>query len=276
MPRSALIALAALALAAPAAAQSKQFDKTVALEPGGYLSLHATKGSVKLSSWDRNQVEIHALIQAPAFVSSDYARRSVEATTVDVSGGGRDVRIRSNYDDVPYEHAWLMGRSRTVPEIHYEIRAPRKLELRLDVDRSNTGLRGFDGRIDIVSDRSELDVSDLAGKITIEVDRGGDSRLERIDGSLRVEADRTDLTIAFAHVDDRSSIEADRGEVRITVPAKQGLTIDADLTRRADFDSDLSMRRRHEDRRRFTADVNGGGPTLAIGMDRGRVSLRSS
>jgi hypothetical protein len=226
--------LACLAVASPGLAQTKQFDKTVPLPSGGYLSLHATRGSVKLTSWDRNEVEIRARIQAAPRVDADYARDSVEATTVDVTAGARDVRIRSNYDNVPsYKEWWLGGQSREVPEIHYEIRAPRKLEVRLDVDRSNTTVTAFEGRVDIVSDRSELGIRDITGQLAIEADRGGHSRLEGIRGSLDLEADRTDVMIAFSKLDARSSIEVDRGDVRIEVPPAQGLTLDADLTRRS-------------------------------------------
>lgn len=269
----ALSVLAALAVAAPAAAQTKQFDKTV--PSGGYLGLHATRGSVKLASWDRNEVEIHARIQAPPRADADYARDSVEATTVDVTVGARDIRIRSNYDKVPgTRNSWFSGWWRDVPEIHYDIRAPRKLEIRLDIDRSDTTLRGFEGRVDVVSDRSELDLVDLSGRMTLEVDRGESSRLENVRGSLRINGDRTNFDIELARLDERSSIEVDRGDVRIEVPSAQGLTIDADLTRRSDFDAgDLPVQKRRGDKRRFTADVNGGGPTLTVEADRGRIRL---
>jgi hypothetical protein len=57
------------------------------------------------------------------------------------------------------------------------------------------------------------------------------------------------------------------------VPSAQGLTLDADLTRRSNFDSDVSLDKRSGDERRFTADVNGGGPTLTLESDRGRIRL---
>jgi hypothetical protein len=268
--------LTLLVLAAPGQAQSRQFERTVRLDSGGYLSLEATKGSVKLSSWDRNEVEIRAEIRAEGRLDADYARRTVEATTVDVMGGGGDVRIRSNYDQVPYDKEGLwVGSSRRVPEIHYQIRAPRKVQLRLDVDRSDTTLTGFEGRIDLVADRSRLDLKDLTGAIGVEVDRGGDSRIEQVAGSLRIDADRTNLRVDFARLEEGSSIEADRGDVDITVPAAQGFTLDAHLSRRSDFDSQLPIQIRNwrSNQRRFTTDVNGGGPRLAIEMDRGRVSL---
>jgi hypothetical protein len=144
----------------------------------------------------------------------------------------------------------------------------------MDIDRSDTTVRGFDGRVDIVSDRSELDLTDLTGRIALEVDRGESSRLENVRGSLRIDGDRTNFDIELTSLDDRSSIETDRGDVRIEVPQSQGLTIEADLTRRSDFDADnLAVQKRHGDTRRFTADVNGGGPTLTVEADRGRIRL---
>ena len=60
------------------------------------------------------------------------------------------------------------------------------------------------------------------------------------------------MTIAFSKLDARSSIEVDRGDVRIEVPSAQGLTLDADPTRRSGFDSDVALDKRSGDERRFT------------------------
>jgi hypothetical protein len=272
--RIVVAAVAALAVAAPAFAQSKSFEKTVAVQPGGSLSVEASKGSVKLSSWDRSQIEIRAQIVAGPMLSADYAQRSVEATSVEVTTIGTAVRIRSNYDKVPPEHGWFGGESRTVPDIHYEIRAPRRLDLRLDIDRSNTTLTGFEGRLDLELDRSELAARDLAGSIRLEIDRGDRSVVENVRGSLRLEADRTRLDVGFAKLDNRSTLRIDRGELRIGVPDRQGLSIDGDISRRADLDSDIPVQIDRDGTGRFTAELNGGGPRLTIYSERAQVTLR--
>lgn len=41
-------------------------------------------------------------IEPPQNVSADYAQRAVEATRIEVSGGGQSVRIEPDYSDVPY------------------------------------------------------------------------------------------------------------------------------------------------------------------------------
>jgi hypothetical protein len=229
---------------------------------------------VKLTSWDRNQIEIRAQIVADRILNADYAQRSVEATSVEVTTIGNAVRIRSNYDKVPPDHSWFGGESRTVPDIHYEIRAPRRLDLRLDIDRSNTTLTGFEGRLDLELDRSELAAQDLAGSIRLEIDRGDRSVIDNVRGSLRLWADRTRLEVGFANLDDRSTLRIDRGELRIGVPGRQGLSIDGDISRRANLDSDIPIRIGREGSGRFTAELNGGGPRLTIYSERAPVSLR--
>ena len=97
----ALLAMSIL-MAPPATAQSRNVDQTIPLKPGGLLRLEATKGSVRLTSWDRPDVQVRA-------------------------------------------------------------------------------------RIDADADRSELDFRDLSGELRLEIDRGGNSRIERVAGSVAIE-----------------------------------------------------------------------------------------
>ena len=144
--------------------QTKEFDQTVDLASGGRLILDGSKGDVEIIAWDEERVEIKARIEAPSGdVSADYARRAVEATTVDVDVSSGSVSIRSNYDDVPERSGSWGYRSRSVPYVHYEIRAPRELDLRVEVDRGDTEIEGFNGRIELDTDRGTLDAMDLSG-----------------------------------------------------------------------------------------------------------------
>ena len=131
-----LILTAVLALPAVLAAQTRNFDRTLDLDAGASLTLISEKGSVTLTSWDQERIQIHARIEAPDGVSADYAREAVDATEIQVTGDRRSLRIAPDYDKVPYERRWFSGGSRSVPPVHFEITAPRRLDLRLDVDRS--------------------------------------------------------------------------------------------------------------------------------------------
>lgn len=275
--RHAALALAlAASLAVPAAglAQTKTFDRTVDLEAGASLTLVSNKGSVHLTPWDKDQIEIHARIEAPDDVSADYAKRAVDATEIEVSGDRRSLRIAPNYDKVPTESRWGWSESRTVPPVHFEIRAPRRLELRLDLDRTETHVGAFDGRFDAEADRSDVMVDGFSGRFRLNVDRGDRVELAGLSGSANVTADRSDVRLTFAKLDDDSRVEIDRGALEVRLGAGQGTELRADIERRADFESDFPITTRGRVGDRIEGTINGGGPQLTLHSERARVRLR--
>lgn len=258
----------------PVAAQDRQFAETVDLEPGGTLRVDGNKGSMQITAWDRPQVEIRARIELPDHESAEYAQQVVDATEIEVAASGGSVTVRSNYDHVPTRTGIGNRGDKTVPPVHYEIRAPRRIDLRVDSDRGPATIRGFEGTLDIVIDRGELDLQDAAGDVRLDIDRGERSRLANVGGSLTIEADRTDLRIEAAALERNSRIEIDRGDVDLRVPADQRLTVRTDVSRRGKFTSDLPIQWMSEDRRRSEGHVNGGGPELFVESDRAAISLR--
>ena len=253
----------------------------------GSLSLETTRGSVRLTSWDRPTVEIRAWIESPRFVGGDYARRAVEGTTIDVTGDGHAVSIRSDYSGVPRRGLFFWGRS--VPQVHYEIRAPRQLDLDLKINRSDTTVHGFEGRLVLDLHRSDLDAADLTGEIAIDLHRGAlDARrftgqvsldvgrgqrvvLDGLRGSLRLDLHRTNAALRDVRIDDDSHVKISRGDLDVQLDASQALTIEADLSR-ARLTSDLPAKMQ-SDRKFYATIINNGGPTLRITAHRSRVRL---
>jgi hypothetical protein len=262
-----------LLAASPVAAQSRMFDRIVDLPPGGTLRLDSSRGSVKLTAWDRSQVEIHARIELDDSWDAGYAKRAVDATTIAVGAYSNEVTVRGDYSNIP-NYLWFFGELRSRPAIHYEIRAPRRVALRLNVDRSNSLISGFEGDMVLESDRSRIDAADLTGAMRVSIDRGGDSSFRNIRGSLTVAADRTNLRIDLARLEASSRIEIDRGDVDMSFARSQGFDLDTSLTRRTRIDTDFPIAARNSRRDRLSGAVNGGGPRLAIQADRGRVRLR--
>jgi hypothetical protein len=253
-------------------AQSKDFKKAVDFEPGGDLTLKTDKGSVNVTSWDQNRIEISARIDPPENVGADYGRQSVEGARIDVTGGGRSLTVRSNFDGVPYKDGFG-NHSKTLPDIHYSIRAPRNLNLGLDIDRSKVSLQGFKGKIRIETDRTPVTATDLAGEIHIRMDRG-EAKLSGIRGSLDIETDRTNTRLRAVHIDGDSQVDIDRGELELGLAESQGLTVSANRSRRGSFESDFELASNTSKERSIEGSINGGGPKLSIRTDRGKVSLK--
>lgn len=256
--------------------QSKDFKRSVDIDSGADFTLQTDKGSVLLTSWDRNQVEISARIDAPKNESEEYGKLAVEGARIDVTGDKRMLTVRSNFDAVPYKDNTL-GQSKTLPDIHYEIRAPRNLNLRLEVDRSKLEVRGFTGRARLQADRSPLVASDLEGDIHITIDRGS-TELTNLRGSLKVETDRTNGQVRALRLSGDSSIEIDRGTFDLGLSQSQGLNLVANLSKRSGFNSDFEIAMppigKGRDKKSFEATINGGGPRLLIESDRGVINLK--
>src|SRR5262245_56666274 len=96
--------------------QSREFRRTVDFQSGGQLTIKTDLGSVKLTSWDQNQIEIYARIEPHKDASAEHAARSVEAARIEVSGDARSLTIRSDFNDIPRDN-----HSTHPPSIHYEI-----------------------------------------------------------------------------------------------------------------------------------------------------------
>ncbi|HYK89311.1 MAG TPA: DUF4097 family beta strand repeat-containing protein [Acidobacteriota bacterium] len=253
-------------------AQVKEFRKAAQFDSGGRLILKIDHSTLRLESWDQNQVEVFARIEPQQNVSEDYARQAVEATRIEVTGDARSLSIETNFDDVPYRvHG--TSHSRSLPHVNLEIHAPHSLQLRLDGDRSDVSVYGIDGNMDFETDRTKLETRNLAGKLRLKMDRGSAS-ISGLRGSLDVEGDRTDMTFDNVQIDGNSRIDTQRGNIELRIPPSQGLSVHASTGRREQFHRDLPLTMQVMNRDRIEGTINGGGPDLVIRTQRGKFSLK--
>jgi len=248
--------------------QSREFRKTVDFQSGGQLTIKTDLGSVKLTSWDQNQIEVYAHIEPQKDTSPEYAARSVEAAKIEITGDARSLTIRSDFEAIPEEHF-----GRRLPNIHYEIRAPRQLNLNLNADRCKVEVAGFAGKIKIDTDRTTVGASDLAGDIEVRMDRGK-ATLQGLQGKLFVQTDRTESKIEAIRIEGDSQLNIDRGECELRVPDGQGFALKARNGRRETFQTDFAVATNTFDKERIEGTINGGGPQLVVNSDRGTVRLK--
>lgn len=259
-----------LTVAFPAAGQTREFRRSVPFERGGELIFDTDKGSVTLTAWDRAEVAVYARIEADNGEDPDYRRRVVDAARIDIIGGAERLSIRSNFDGVPESGGrWNY---RQLPHIHYEIQAPRSLILRLTADRSRVRLENFSGRFHLQTDRSPLDARGLSGDVQVKVDRG-EVRIDTLRGSLNLNTDRTNSRIVAFGIERDSQLTVSRGEVDVSVPDAQRLSVSARTGRRITFNSEFALAKSGPGW--IEGPINGGGPRLSVDGDRSAVRLRA-
>lgn len=276
MQRSLFVQLAALFVlligaALNGAAQSREVKQTVPFNSGGDLRVSTDRSRVRLTSWERSEVEVFARIVRPEQADTDFDPRAIEATKIDVIGDARSLTVRTNFDDVPYRDGRWSGRS--LPDVYLEIRAPRSLNLNLDADRGEVELRNFEGRLQVTTDRTTFKAEDLAGQVRLRMDRGA-ATVATMRAQLSFQGDRTNAKFTGARLTGDSQLEVDRGEVELSVPRAQGLYVSANRGKRANFESDFAISSSSFSDDRVEGEINGGGPRLTIRTDRGKARLR--
>jgi hypothetical protein len=265
----ALVPTVAFLLAAPgvvsAEMASKEVHRTIALDRDGLVSIETYKGSVHVAAWDRAEAEITASIVADdACGDSKYQAEMVKDTEVRISGEGRSLSLRSDYDRVDGLHTWSFwpfGSCSARPLVHYTISMPRT------------------ARLELKDYKSDIDIAGLGSEIRLSTYKG-EVRLTGLGGALRLDTYKGDARVAFAKMSGDSSFETHKGEIEITLPREARFVVSADVGRRGSFHSDFPVTVRTSSRRgrdeRVEAAINGGGPELRLTTSKGSFRLRSS
>jgi len=232
----------------------KEISRTVDLSAGGRVSVDTYKGSIRVSGWDKGQVEIRARIEPDSGWFGTH-EAEVEETEVRIDSSPDSVRIKSDYGRPrPALFSW-----RVLPLVHYEIRMPRAARLDIKDYKSKTEVTGL---------QTEARIETYKGSVAVEGLKGG-LQLETYKGSARVR---------FDGLESRSRFETYKGEIEVTLPDNQGFELETDLGRRAglvsDFDLKTRERRHRRGARHFSEAVNGGGPKLLLKSHRGDFRLK--
>src|SRR6476660_2872527 len=205
------------------AADTKEVHKTVAIDRDGRVLINTYKGSVAVTTWDRPEVRVDAVIEPDGDCRED--REKVQWTEVRVSGGGVFVDIKSDYDAVKHHERGFLGlfdiATGSLPFVRYTIQMPAT------------------ARREIQDYKSGITVSDLKAdlrlhtcKVTVHV--------KNLDGAARVDTYKGDVQIAFARFSRASRVETHKGDIDVRLPKDSRFDLDADTGRRGDLDSDFT------------------------------------
>jgi len=243
---------ALMACALLGAADSRTVEKTLPLPPTGSVTIDNHNGSITVNTWDRPEIEVHAVIEMNSgFPFSDADRRRFNETRVDIDRIGDSVRIKSEYP------TWssLEGAN---PDIHYTVNAPRTARWTVRTHNSRVEVRNLHAALSVSTHNGQIDVSGLAGALD----------LDTHNGNARVQ---------FASLTAPSSIETHNGDVELTMPAASRFTLHTS-GHNGRVQSDFAVTTRTTSRRGANLDgaVNGGGPALHLTTHNGNFHLRAS
>ena len=223
-----LFCLAALALSAPAFAQSP-IDQTRPLAADGRVSIENLKGRVQVRTWDRAEVRITGTLG-----------RGVEKLEID--DGGESLSIIVRY---PETSGWRSS-DQTGPT-DLEVTLPRTASVEVeavsaDIDAAGTGgmqleLASVSGDVLVRGSKArQVRVESVSGDVDAEIESrdvaaesvSGDVRLVgRIGGRVHIGAVSGDLTLSSGVVE-RLTVETVSGNAKLDTALAAGGRIDAE------------------------------------------------
>ena len=243
-----LIALIAAATGVSAAADSKDIHRTLPLDSRGHVTIDTYKGSIRVSTWDRNEIDVAVRIEEDGDVFAQSVRRS----DVHFDASSSDVRMTST-------DQWSFFLDGSAPLYHYTIRMPRTASLR------------------IKDYKSDSEISDLAADVQVDTYKGS-VQLKNHSGGLRVNTYKGDVRADFASVTAPVSIDTYKGDIELRMPRDSRFDLSTDLGRRGgDPDNDFARYVRTSNFRDRThrSQVNGGGPEVRVRSYKGEFRLRA-
>jgi hypothetical protein len=146
--------LTAISLSALFVGPPKQVHKTVPLAPDGRLFVRNSEGTVEVTAWDLDEVEVDARIEPRNPLAAE--RACLAGTDVRVDAWPRSVRIVPEYafvdSRVPRLVAALFGQCTEQPLVHYRIKAPRRAEVVIVSGQARVSATGLAGRVEVRSE----------------------------------------------------------------------------------------------------------------------------
>jgi hypothetical protein len=250
MKRAAILVL--VLSAAVWAADFKDVNRTIALHANGLVEIETHKGSIRVSTWDRGDVEIQARIEAEPGTIMD--RRRFDGTDVHIDSSPDSVRIKTYYPDFNWCCSFDSGNN---PEVRYTIRMPKTARLTIRDHRSDTEISGLQGALDLNTHR-------------------GTAHVHGLGGALRVDTHRGDITVEFSAFTANSSVTTHRGTIELSMPRSSRFNLETDAGRHGSIETDFSVMTHSINRRGGSVQgvVNGGGPSLRIETERGEIRVR--
>jgi len=271
----------------------EDFHFSYPLTSGGSLRLESFNGSVEISGWDKNTIDI----DGTKYASTSYRLKEIK---IDIVPSANSISIRTL---PPLDHRGNAG-------ARYTIHVPKRIELssisssngpiRVESIEGLTHLRtsnggvhvtGLVGTLEVQTSNGRVEVSDVIGDTTLHTSNGtimADVRKGRFgastsNGSINVRLMEPDsnpvrLDTSNGHIDLTMDavreVKATSSNSSITVhlPASAGATVDAH-TSNSSIQCDFDISTHEFSKHRLSGTIGKGGPLLDLGTSNGSIKL---
>lgn len=234
--------------------EEKEFNKTIPFIEGGTIYLKNTTGEVTIESWDKEKVEINALIK----VKGEYADEVIDKVKININPDNRHLEIIVKYPDKEdYDidfWDWIKGKRKPNISVSFQLRIPYISDVDISLVTGSISVDKIKGAVDVETVTGSISIQDIAGNIDTKTVTGSIS-LQNIDGSI----DAKTVT----------------GDIKVLLPENINADLSAELvTGKIHTDFHVKIKG-NISKKRIDGVINDGGPLINLETVTGSIRLLS-
>lgn len=245
---------------------------TIEVDPDVEVELHAFRGRVEVSTWERSAVRLHGEIE-------DTASTADEAPSIQVAGEDSILTVKPNGKTMDLDlftalgaMTWMRGEPEG-PMTVYSVRVPVDASVTLSLDAADAAVSGVEGDVKIEGVSSSVDVRDVGGRV-IAGTLSGPLYAEDVRGKLIMGTAHGDLQVRLSTLANKLNVDSYTGDAEITLPADAAFNLGTDITWGDGVASDFSIPN-SPIREDGTVPIGGGGPTVFFESFTGSLTLKA-
>ncbi|MFQ6084634.1 MAG: DUF4097 domain-containing protein [Candidatus Aminicenantia bacterium] len=193
--------------------EREEFHKIVDLKKGGKLILENINGSITISSWDKNQVDIFAVKS-----TKEKYREELKETEIEVHSTEDSLTIRTKY------LRRFFIRSNHV-SVRYELKVPKEINLeKIKSVNGEINISDIIGSINTFTTNGKILLSNLKGKANVSTTNGA-INVENFSGELEAETTNGSISLEISQLKNRLEAATVNGSIKVYLSPE----IDADF-----------------------------------------------
>jgi len=240
--------------------ESEEFSRVLPLKSGGTFSLKNVNGSITITTWKEDKVDIKALKTTKGDPDKlKEVKIEVEATTNSVSVNtifprGKNIRV----------------------SVKYEIKVPQGVNLdKVKSTNGNVYITGPVGHTNASTTNGRIELDGAKGAISLSSTNG---RIEAVNIKGEFDADTTNGTIVLEMISFEDTIKAKSTNGSITLRIGSLEKVNADFNARTtngsiSLDLPVTLKSMKKSRRSLEGQIGQGGPEISLRTTNGSIKI---
>jgi len=290
------------------AATTEQIEETLAVEPGGTLTINVKRGSLEVVGQPGSNVEISITREIKASSKEDEEAYLTENPVVIQQDGNQVSITRDGKSGQGSGFGWFSKGPKESAE--YTVTVPPQFHANLNTSGGSITVTGLQGNTRVNTSGGTIRMTDLNGTIqantsggsirlsqchggTIAYTSGGSIKAEKGSGELKLKTSGGSITVndhdgnvtgktsggsitvtMLAQPTAPCTLATSGGSVTAFLPADVAVDIDAATSGGKVYSDFPDAQPNPEKRTRLVAPINGGGPTLRLKTSGGNVRIK--